>query len=51
MVTLVMPNANSKGTDRTAHPLLSFVICCLDIMIHIVSIPAISRPKLTYVDE
>ena len=41
-----MPYANNKGADQPAHPCIlisAFVVCCLDSIISLVSIFAISR--------
>ena len=41
-----MPYANNKGSDQPAHPpslISAFVVCCLDGIIALVSLCAISR--------
>ena len=41
----VMPYANNKGADQPAHPhtlISTFVVCCLDSIIPLVSISDIS---------
>ena len=47
-----MPYANNIGADQPAHPcslISAFVVCCLDSIIPLVSISAISRLQLVLV--
>ena len=49
-----MPYANNKGADQPAHPrslISTFVVRCLDRIISLVSVLAISRLQLASVDE
>ena len=45
MKNLFMPYATNKGADKPAHPrslISTFIVCCLDRIIHLVSISEIS---------
>ena len=44
--TSLMPYANNRGTDQSAHPrslISAFIVRCLDSMTHILDISKISR--------
>ena len=46
---LFLPYANNKGADQPAHPrsvISAFVVRCLDSIIPLLAIAAISRPQL-----
>ena len=50
--TCLMPYSNNKGADQPMHPcnlISTFVICCLDSTISLVSIFKISRLQLASV--
>ena len=51
---LFMPYANNKGADQPVHPcklISAFVVCCLDSILPLVSIPEISSLYFASVDE